>query len=89
MRPSEALRARDGGVTAIVPVPREGLVFGSAAVMNLMGNRPETMVVRANVGLAASMTSLGQRYPGSLMGTMAFFRQALMDTSWHHAHGRV
>lgn len=85
VRASEALRARDGGVTTIVPVPRDGLVFGSAAVMNLVGDKPETMVVKANVGLAASMTTLGQRYPGSLMGTMAFYRQALMDGTWHRA----
>ena len=85
VRASEALRARDGGVTTIVPVPREGLVFGTASVMNLSGDKPETMVVKANVGLAASVTTLGQRYPGSLMGTMAFFRQVLMDATWHRA----
>jgi imidazolonepropionase-like amidohydrolase len=43
------------------------------------------MVVRPNIGLAASMTTLGQRYPGSLMGVMAFFRQALMDGAYHRA----
>lgn len=85
MRPAEALRARDGGVTTVVPVPREGLVLGSAAVMNLIGDKPETMVVKANVGMAASVTTLGQRYPGSLMGTMAFLRQTLMDATWHRA----
>lgn len=85
IRAAEALRARDSGVTTIVPIPREGLVFGAASVMNLIGDRPETMVVKANVGLAAAMTTLGQRYPGSLMGTMAFFRQALLDGAHHRA----
>ena len=60
-------------------------MFGSAGVMNLVGDRPEGMVVRSNIGLAASMTTLGQRYPGSLMGTMAFFRQALLDGAHHRA----
>ena len=85
VRASEALRARDSGVTTIVPIPREGLVFGSVAVMDLIGDRPESMVVKANIGLGASLTTLGQRYPGSLMGTMAFFRQALLDGSHHRA----
>lgn len=85
LRATEALRARDSGVTTIVPIPREGLVFGTASVMNLIGDKPETMVVKANVGLAAAMATLGQRYPGSLMGTMAFFRQALLDATHHRA----
>ena len=85
VRAADALKARDSGITTIVPIPREGLVFGAAAVMNLVGERPEGMVVKQNIALAASLTTLGQRYPGSLMGTMAFFRQALMDGAYHRA----
>ena len=85
VRASEALKARDSGITTIVPIPREGLVFGAAPVMNLNGDKPGTMVVKANVGLAANLTTLGQRYPGSLMGAMTFFRQALMDGAHHRA----
>ena len=85
VRAAEALRARDSGVTTIVPIPREGLVFGSAAVLNLVGDKPEAMVVRSGLGLAASMTTLRQRYPGSLMGVMAYFRQALLDGAHHRA----
>lgn len=85
VRAADALKARDSGITTIVPIPREGLVFGAAAVMNLVGDRPEAMVVKPNIALAASLTTLGQRYPGSLMGTMAFFRQALIDGAHHRA----
>ncbi len=85
LKASEALKARDSGVTTIVPIPREGLVHGAAAVMNLAGDQPESMVVKANIALAASMATLRQRYPGSLMGVVAFFRQALIDGSFHHA----
>lgn len=85
VRAADALKARDSGITTIVPIPREGLVFGAAAVMDLVGERPEGMVVKNNIALAASLTTLGQRYPGSLMGTMAFFRQALMDGAYHRA----
>ena len=85
VRAADALKARDSGITTIVPIPREGLVFGAAAVMDLVGERPEGMVVKQNIALAASLTTLGQRYPGSLMGTMAFFRQALMDGAYHRA----
>ena len=31
LKASEALKARDSGVTTIVPIPREGLVHGAAA----------------------------------------------------------
>lgn len=85
VRAVDALKARDSGITTIVPIPREGLVFGAAAVMDLVGDRPEGMVVKPNIALAASFTTLGQRYPGSLMGTMAFFRQALIDGAYHRA----
>lgn len=85
VRAADALKARDSGITTIVPIPREGLVFGTASVMNLAGDRPEGMVVKPNLALAASMTTLGQRYPGSLMGTMAYFRQALLDGTYHRA----
>ncbi|HQZ17856.1 MAG TPA: amidohydrolase family protein [Vicinamibacteria bacterium] len=85
VRAVDALKARDSGITTIVPIPREGLVFGAAAVMNLVGDRPEAMVVKPHIALAASLTTLGQRYPGSLMGTMAFFRQALIDGAYHRA----
>lgn len=83
LRASEALKARDSGITTIVPIPREGLVHGAASVMDLVGDKPEAMVVKANVALAASMNTLGQRYPGSLMGVMAFLRQSLLDASYH------
>jgi imidazolonepropionase-like amidohydrolase len=85
LKAGEALKARDSGITTVVPIPGEGLVHGLAAVMNLVGDKPEAMVIKSNVALAVSMTTLGQRYPGSLMGVMAFLRQALMDGSYHRA----
>lgn len=61
VRAADALKARDSGITTIVPIPREGLVFGAAAVMDLVGDRPEGMVVGAllptSVGATASRTS--------------------------------
>ena len=88
-RPAEALRARDSGVTSVVPIPREGLVFGSASILNLVGQTTEGMVVKSNLALAGSMNNLQQRYPGSLMGVMAFYRQALPDGAWHRANVAV
>jgi hypothetical protein len=49
--------------------------------MNLLGDRPEAMIVKNDVALVAHLATLGQRYPGSLMGTMAFYRQALLDAA--------
>ncbi|MEO5763091.1 MAG: amidohydrolase family protein [Vicinamibacteria bacterium] len=85
VRVADALRARDSGITTIVPIPRDGLVFGTASVMNLVGEKSEGMVVMPNVAFAASIATLRQAYPGSLMGTMAYFRQTLMDAAYHRS----
>jgi imidazolonepropionase-like amidohydrolase len=79
LRAPEALKARDNGVTTALVIPRDGVVPGRSAVVNLSGETAAGMVLRQPAALHLNMTTLSLRYPGSLMGTVAYSRQALLD----------
>jgi imidazolonepropionase-like amidohydrolase len=79
LRAPEALKARDNGVTTALVIPREGVVPGRSAIVNLSGDTAAGMVLRQPAALHLNMTTLSRQYPGSLMGTVAYSRQALLD----------
>ncbi len=79
LRAPEALKARDNGITTALVIPREGVLPGRSAIVNLSGDTAAGMVLRQPAALHLNMTTLAQRYPGSLMGTVAYSRQALLD----------
>jgi imidazolonepropionase-like amidohydrolase len=79
IRAAEALKARDHGVTTALVIGRDGVVPGRSAVVNLSGETAAGMVLRAPFALHLNMTTLQRQYPGSLMGTVAYSRQALLD----------
>jgi imidazolonepropionase-like amidohydrolase len=81
IRAADALKARDEGITTALVVPREGVLPGRSVLLNLSGDRPDAMVVRQPAFLHLHMATLGIKYPGSLMGTMAYARQALLDAA--------
>lgn len=74
--------ARSAGVTAALTSPRQGIFPGQSAVINLAGDEPSRLVLRAPVALTVQFaTSPGvfSLYPNSLMGTVAFIRQSFYD----------
>lgn len=81
----EALRS--AGFTTAALAPRGGLFSGRAAIVNLgEGGLGANLIEAAHyqpVSLAARASK--QRFPTSLMGTVALFRQALQDTAWQAA----
>jgi imidazolonepropionase-like amidohydrolase len=79
VRPSEALKARDSGVTTVLVVPREGVLPGRSVLLNLSGEKAESMVLKQPAALHLHLATLARQYPGSLMGTVAMARQALYD----------
>jgi imidazolonepropionase-like amidohydrolase len=80
VRLNEIGRARDAGVTTALVVPREGVLPGRSVLLNLSGENTEGMVLRQPVALHLHMATAGRgQYPGSLMGTVAYARQALYD----------
>jgi imidazolonepropionase-like amidohydrolase len=81
VRAAEALKARDAGVTTALVVPKEGVLPGQSVLLNLAGDKTEAMVWKQPAALHLHMGELARQYPGSLMGTMAYARQALYDAS--------
>jgi imidazolonepropionase-like amidohydrolase len=79
IRPADALKARDSGITTALVIPRDGVLPGRSVLVNLSGETAEGMVLRQPAALHLNMTTLARRYPGSLMGTMAHARQSLLD----------
>jgi imidazolonepropionase-like amidohydrolase len=81
VRAAEVAKARDRGITAALVIPREGIAPGQSALLSLSGDRPESMVLRQPAALHLHMATAQRQYPASLMGTMAYARQALLDAA--------
>lgn len=74
--------ARNAGVTSALVAPREGILIGQSAFINLAGETSEQMIVRAPVALHVGFTPLrGGQYPASLMGVFSALRQMLIDAA--------
>jgi imidazolonepropionase-like amidohydrolase len=78
-RASDALKARDSGVTTALVVAREGVLPGQSVLVNLSGDKAEGMVLRPAAAQHLHLSELPRRYPNALMGTVALARQALYD----------
>ena len=81
IRAADALKARDTGVTTALVVPREGVLPGRSVLINLSGDRPEAMAILQPAFMHLHMATIPAKYPGSLMGTVAYARQALLDAA--------
>jgi imidazolonepropionase-like amidohydrolase len=76
---AEALKPRDAGITTVLVIPREGVLPGRSVILNLSGDKAEAMALKQPAALHLHMSTLVRQYPGSLMGTVAYARQALDD----------
>lgn len=88
-------RLAAAGITSILATPPGDVVRGKSALINVAAppdapqigqiadERRGTVVVKTPVALHVTFSPRprGDGYPGSLMGTMAFVRQALLDAS--------
>jgi hypothetical protein len=73
---------RNAGVTTALTAPRGGIWVGQSALINLAGETPEQMIVRAPVAMHVGFAPLRTgNYPGSLMGVFATLRQMLLDAA--------
>ncbi len=74
--------ARNAGLTSALVVPREGVLMGQSAFVNLAGETPRQMLVYSPVALHLGFTPLRSGvYPASLMGVFSAVRQMLLDAS--------
>lgn len=72
--------ARNAGITAALSAPRDGILIGQSALINLAGETAQEMVVRSPIALHVGFTPLrASGYPASLMGVFSALRQMLLD----------
>jgi imidazolonepropionase-like amidohydrolase len=69
--------ARDGGITSAVIYPQGGLIAGQAAVIHLVNGTVDDMVLRAPVGMVASLGHTGNNVPRA--ETIMRLREILTD----------
>jgi imidazolonepropionase-like amidohydrolase len=75
---------RGAGFTTTISSPKSGMFPGQAAVLDLAGDRPGDLVVKAPVAIPVSLTPAGgfRSFPGSQMGAIAYVRQVWLDMNW-------
>ena len=86
VKPSEKQieTARSAGFTTAVTFPKQGILAGHGAVINLGGETGGEMVLDPAAGLYTSVTTRGfGTFPGSLMGVMAYLRQLWIDAAYY------
>ena len=83
---SEASALRALGVVAVLTVPEDGILSGTAAVVSTAPGQITDVWLKNEVALGAGFPTSSwdsDEYPGSLMGVMALFRQSFLDAEWH------
>jgi imidazolonepropionase-like amidohydrolase len=77
--------ARTAGYTTAVTFPKQGIVAGNGAVVNLGAARANQMVVQPSAGLYLTLQSAspGGGFPNSLFGVMAYLRQLWIDAAYY------
>ncbi len=73
------------GVVAAVVAPARGYIQGQSVFLCLNGLDPAAMVIRNPAALHLNYVNDRGKYPESLMGTVALFRQDILDASWYGA----
>ncbi|MGC8881839.1 MAG: amidohydrolase family protein [Bryobacteraceae bacterium] len=77
---SRLAQARNAGFTTAVTFPRQGIVAGHGAIINLGGKTAGEMVVLPEAALYLALRPSGYTgFPSTPMGIMAYFRQLWLD----------
>jgi len=79
---------RNLGFTTVLAAPRDGNWQGVSALVNLAGDGAGEAVVRPAVAMHAAFGTQFGRYPGSLMGVIAVFRQTLLTAQEYRVSSR-
>ena len=77
------------GITTVLVAPQRGIYAGQSVLVNVNGDEAGPMVVKNPVALHINFTTERGLYPSSLMGTMAFLRQSLLDTAHYSSYKSV
>jgi imidazolonepropionase-like amidohydrolase len=76
---------RDAGFTTALVEPQGGIFPGQGSVVDLGAGRAGDLVVapRATLGIAFETSGNFASFPSSLMGSVAYVRQVLIDARWY------
>jgi imidazolonepropionase-like amidohydrolase len=85
LRPTAAdvRAAREAGITAALVAPTRGAFRGQSALVPMREDAETRDVVRSPVGLHLGFQGAQGRYPATLLGVMAYQRQAFHDARRH------
>lgn len=85
LRPAAAAvrAARDRGITAALVAPDRGVFRGLSALIPLRDDTATRWIVRSPVAEHIGYDRVQGQYPGSLLGVIAYQRQALYDAKRH------
>jgi amidohydrolase family protein len=75
--------SRDAGVTAALIAPSRGAFRGLSALIPMRDDSAAHYVVKAPVALHMGYQGLAGRYPGTLLGVIAYERQQFYDAQRH------
>jgi imidazolonepropionase-like amidohydrolase len=71
---------RDGGITAVLTAPTRGAFRGLSALVPLKDSLTARAIIRSPVAVHLGFEGVqGSRYPATLLGVIAYERQALYD----------
>lgn len=76
-------RTRDQGIGAVLVSPPRGLFRGQSALVPMREDTAARWIVKAPVALHVGYQTVPGQYPGSLLGVIAYQRQALYDAKRH------
>lgn len=83
---SRAKKLREAGYTTALVAPEQGLFRGRGAVINLGEGSLGANLLQRDPGQFVTLSAASDEgYPGSLMGSIALFRQTLLDSRWYAA----
>jgi imidazolonepropionase-like amidohydrolase len=70
---------RDAGITAVLVAPARGLFRGTSALVPLRDSVDATAIVKTPVAMHIGYQGVSGDYPATLLGVIAYQRQALYD----------
>ncbi|HEU5217278.1 MAG TPA: amidohydrolase family protein [Gemmatimonadales bacterium] len=77
--PADVKPIRDAGIAAVLVAPSRGLFRGMSALIPLRDSVDDSEVIRAQVAMHIGYQGVPGDYPGTLLGVIAYQRQAFFD----------
>jgi imidazolonepropionase-like amidohydrolase len=80
---AEVRAARDAGITTALIAPSRGAFRGLSALVPMRDDSSTRYIVKAPVAMHMGFQGVAGRYPGTLLGVIAYERQQLYDAQRH------